>query len=95
MNELPHFALYPPVYYSRPVAHPYGLSPFAYPAWVDPAVCGGAAPVCAGPLLVVNRFVAPKGVMPAQGQGRPAPLTIKNPYVAGGSRANTAGPKPD
>ena len=28
---LPFYALYPPVYYSYPVARPYGYSPFAYP----------------------------------------------------------------
>ncbi|MCA9264319.1 MAG: hypothetical protein KDA60_10745 [Planctomycetales bacterium] len=27
----PYFALHPPVYYSAPVARPYGYSPFAYP----------------------------------------------------------------
>jgi len=27
----PYFALHPPVYYSQPVARPYGHSPFAYP----------------------------------------------------------------
>ncbi len=28
---LPHYALFPPVYYSYPVPRPYGYSPFAYP----------------------------------------------------------------
>ncbi len=28
---VPHFALYPPVYYSLPVPRTYGWSPFAYP----------------------------------------------------------------
>ncbi len=28
---VPHFALYPPVYYSAPVPRSYGWSPFAYP----------------------------------------------------------------
>lgn len=27
--RIPHFALYPPVYYSEPVARPYGFGPFA------------------------------------------------------------------
>ncbi|MGD9720220.1 MAG: hypothetical protein AB7O59_07690 [Pirellulales bacterium] len=30
----PYFALYPPVYYSYPVARTYGYSPFAYPPGV-------------------------------------------------------------
>lgn len=29
--RIPYYALYPPVYYSYPVARPYGYSPFAYP----------------------------------------------------------------
>ena len=33
-EELPHFALYPPVYYSLPVPRTYGYSPFAYPPGV-------------------------------------------------------------
>jgi hypothetical protein len=33
-QEIPHFALYPPVYYSLPVPRTYGYSPFAYPPTV-------------------------------------------------------------
>jgi len=29
--RIPYYALFPPVYYSYPVARPYGFSPFAYP----------------------------------------------------------------
>ncbi len=32
--RIPYYALYPPVYYSYPVARPYGFSPFAYPPGV-------------------------------------------------------------
>jgi hypothetical protein len=31
---IPHYALYPPVYYSLPVPRTYGYSPFAYPPTV-------------------------------------------------------------
>ncbi len=31
MDRIPYYALYPPVYYSYPVARTYGYSPFAYP----------------------------------------------------------------
>lgn len=31
MERIPYYALYPPVYYSYPVARTYGYSPFAYP----------------------------------------------------------------
>lgn len=30
-QNVPHFAAFPPVYYSAPVARTYGYSPFAYP----------------------------------------------------------------
>src|SRR5688572_4156806 len=33
-EQIPHFALYPPVYYSLPVPRTYGYSPFAYPPTV-------------------------------------------------------------
>jgi hypothetical protein len=33
-EEIPFYALYPPVYYSQPVPRTYGYSPFAYPGWV-------------------------------------------------------------
>src|SRR5690606_28868598 len=31
VNDVPYFAMFPPVYYSRPVPRAYGWSPFAYP----------------------------------------------------------------
>ncbi len=34
--KVPYYALYPPVYYSYPVARPYGYSPFALPPGVEP-----------------------------------------------------------
>jgi hypothetical protein len=38
-QRIPYYALYPPVYYSYPVARTYGYSPFAYPpGTVTPAV---------------------------------------------------------
>ncbi|NOZ39074.1 MAG: hypothetical protein GXP24_02460, partial [Planctomycetes bacterium] len=33
-DRVPYFAAFPPVYYSAPVARPYGYSPFAYPPGV-------------------------------------------------------------
>ncbi|HEV7282128.1 MAG TPA: hypothetical protein VGN57_18135 [Pirellulaceae bacterium] len=35
-DRVPYFALNPPVYYSHPVARPYGYSPFALPPGVAP-----------------------------------------------------------
>jgi hypothetical protein len=35
MDDVPYFAKNPPVYYSRPVARPYGFSPYAYLPYVE------------------------------------------------------------
>lgn len=51
----PYFALNPPVYYSRPVARPYGHSPFAYPGTHEtpaPAMAKKAA-------MITNPHVRP------------------------------------
>jgi hypothetical protein len=51
----PYFALHPPVYYSQPVARPYGYSPFAYPGSVrTPEI----APVVAAK-AITNPHVTP------------------------------------
>ena len=45
-NNLPYFALHPPVYYSEPVPRTYGYSPFAYPPGVmTPELVGEPQPV--------------------------------------------------
>jgi hypothetical protein len=71
----PYFALYPPVYYSHPIARPYGFSPFAYPpGTMTPEV------IRVQPLMVFNPFVAQSLTVerPAKTSG---PLRIRNPYV--------------
>jgi hypothetical protein len=86
-NNLPYFALHPPVYYSCPVARTYGYSPFAYPPGVmTPDINLSAVPV------TVNNPYAPAVQNPAAATPspdraaavRPAvePLVIINPYVA-------------
>jgi len=70
-SSLPHFAVYPPVYYSHPIARPYGTSPFAQlPAAAEGGYIGPgtvlvnpsepkanpAAPPSAHPLVIVNPF---------------------------------------
>lgn len=70
-DTVPYFALHPPVYYSRPVARPYGYSPFPYPPYVmtpDPKM--------RTPVLIRNPYVS--AVEPGEG---PQPLRIVNPYV--------------
>ncbi|MGE0756013.1 MAG: hypothetical protein AB7F89_03360 [Pirellulaceae bacterium] len=79
----PYFALHPPVYYSHPVARPYGHSPFACP-------CGGhvQAPRPAR-RIVANPFIELKPAEPAKPAGQVAkvPVRIVNPFFEGTARS--------
>jgi len=84
--NVPHFAAYPPVYYSYPVPRTYGYSPFAYPPHVmTPEVAGEPQP-----LEIINPHVPPKDQTPARDVSdrsvdssvQPQPLVIINPFVA-------------
>lgn len=82
--EVPHFAAYPPVYYSYPVPRTYGYSPFAYPPHVmTPEVVGEATAI-----EIVNPYVeqqepADKSTDRAAGtSSQPQPLVVVNPFVA-------------
>lgn len=74
---IPYYALYPPVYYSYPVARPYGYSPFAYPPGTrTPEV------VKPEPLTIKNQFVPEEtSGQPRQDRLATAPLRIANPYA--------------
>jgi hypothetical protein len=85
-NNLPYFALHPPVCYSEPVPRTYGYSPFAYPPGVmTPEVC---APQ---PVTINNPYVpstSPTGTQKSVNSDRSAatsspvePLEVNNPYV--------------
>ena len=90
-DEVPHFAAFPPVYYSQPVPRTYGYSPFAYPPGVmtpevveavEPQVIDNPyvepVPVGDGPAMVVPESVdQTTSVTPARG-----PQVILNPYVS-------------
>ncbi len=74
-QDVPYFAKHPPVYYSRPVARPYGLLPYPY------------LPVASKPqpvevrVVVHNHFAAEEGWQrPAEGS-RPEPRRIVNPFA--------------
>ncbi len=81
-ERLPHFALYPPVYYSLPVARPYGHSPFAYPpGYLTPK----PEPVSARPVTILNPYVPGKaGETPSPPAGHTAakPVRIYNRFVS-------------
>jgi hypothetical protein len=85
-QNLPYFALHPPVYYSYPVPRTYGYSPFAYPPGVmTPDIVENTQPV-----TIVNPYVP--GTKPASNDANadrsastasnPEPLVVINPYVS-------------
>jgi hypothetical protein len=84
-NNLPYFALHPPVYYSYPVPRTYGYSPFAYPPGVmTPDVVIDAQPVTIiNPHVESNKIKAPQPAADrsAAKSAQPEPLVIVNPYV--------------
>lgn len=81
--HIPFYALYPPVYYSQPVARPYGYSPFAYP----PGVATPNTPPAAAQYL--NPYVPPKDAEPKPAVERTAgPRTYLNPFVQQASTAS-------
>ena len=77
----PYFSVHPPVYYSEPVARPYGYSPFALPPGVMPAEMLAASQ----PLEIINPYVEEEEVeakeTSAQGKIAAAPQWILNPFV--------------
>lgn len=72
----PYYALFPPVYYSFPVARPYGYSPFAYPpGFVTPEGERVQAKE------VVNAYVPRKPVGKTGDRTASVPQVLLNPYV--------------
>jgi hypothetical protein len=91
--RIPYYALFPPVYYSYPVARTYGYSPFAYPpGTITPATAPQVAAV-----EYINPFVKPSG----DSNGTPAevketvdksasmPRMYSNPFVKSVQTAST------
>jgi hypothetical protein len=85
-QNLPYFALHPPVYYSQPVPRTYGYSPFAYPPGVmTPDVVEETKPV-----TIINPYVPTtkpastetKTDRSASTSNSPKPLVIINPFAA-------------
>jgi hypothetical protein len=86
--EVPHFAAFPPVYYSAPVPRTYGYSPFAYPPNImTPEIVGEPQP-----LTIDNPYVpATKSATPAASETKSdratqvrrgvEPLVVINPFV--------------
>jgi hypothetical protein len=86
-NNLPFYALHPPVYYSYPVPRTYGYSPFAYPPYVMTPEFAGASE----PLEIINPHVDSTEAKPTKStksdraaatSARVEPLVVINPFVA-------------
>ena len=84
-DNVPHFAAFPPVYYSAPVPRTYGYSPFAYPPGVrTPELVEEATPV-----EIINPHYKPAtNSTPAETEDKitqvdgAQPLLVMNPYVS-------------
>jgi len=95
-NNLPYFALHPPVYYSEPVPRTYGYSPFAYPpGTMTPEIVGEAQPVTINNPYVPMTTPAKADVKPsdrsASASPAPEPLVIINPFVSPASSVAKGG----
>jgi len=79
-DQIPYFAQHPPVYYSHPVARPYGYSPYAYP----PSVMTPEPPPEAAMIInpYVPRPVSKPAAAPDEAKTALAPLRLANPFVA-------------
>jgi hypothetical protein len=94
-NNLPYFALHPPVYYSEPVPRTYGYSPFAYPpGTMTPDVVSEAQPVTINnpyvPTTPAKAEVKPSD-RSASAAPAPEPLVIVNPFVSPASSVAKGG----
>jgi hypothetical protein len=82
--RMPYYALYPPVYYSYPVARPYGYSPFAYP----PGTITPEAPPQAAAVEFRNPFV-PQPAKASADKSASAPAMYYNQFVKQSRPAST------
>jgi hypothetical protein len=84
LNNVPYYALHPPVYYSYPVPRTYGYSPFAYPPHVmTPDVVIESQPVTIhNPHVPQQPADAKEADRAASTTRQPEPLVIANPYAA-------------
>jgi hypothetical protein len=77
LERLPHYAIFPPVYYSHPVPRSYGGSPFAS---LPEVPVSESSPI--QPLLVRNPYVAsPAGTEVAEPSSTGGALIVRNPFV--------------
>ena len=86
--RIPYYALYPPVYYSYPVARTYGYSPFAYPPGTQtPQIAPAEAAVEYRNPCVPSGSAQPR---PSEDKMAAQPRMYLNPYVEQASAAGSA-----
>jgi hypothetical protein len=86
-EQIPHFALYPPVYYSLPVPRTYGYSPFAYPGTVmTPEIVEDKSETIINPHVPQPDESEKPTAMRVTSKVR----IIANPYVVGDALAGVA-----
>ena len=77
----PYFSQFPPVYYSAPIARPYGWSPFA----IRPQEFDRLPTIAIEPKMVLNPFVKPESTVTnstdEKSAAAPKPKMIINPFV--------------
>jgi hypothetical protein len=84
-DNVPHFAAFPPVYYSAPVPRTYGYSPFAYPPGTrTPELAAAPQPVeIINPHFTPATSTSTEAVEDKVTQAKiTQPLLVMNPYVS-------------
>jgi hypothetical protein len=77
-ENVPYYALHPPVYYSYPVARTYGDSPFPYPPGLSALQAYSSYPQ---PQMIKNEYVEEATSPMDQQYQTHVPLRISNPFV--------------
>ncbi|HEY2826115.1 MAG TPA: hypothetical protein VGJ04_00825 [Pirellulales bacterium] len=84
VNDVPYFAMFPPVYYSYPVPRTYGWSPFAYPpGTMTPEMEASVPEEILNPYIPENKDhkeIKPTAEHTAAIR-RPEPQVVINPFV--------------
>lgn len=88
-DRMPHFSLFPPVYYGYPMPRPYGYSPFAYPGFVETPQASFAEPLTmANPFSVEGSRAEPAPKAPAATLPTIAPSTNRTSRVEPSRKLN-------